>query len=89
MSDDNRWLDDENNVKKIYRGVWVMCAVLLLIEPLVHLHPHFELEGVFGFYGFYGFIACVALVLAAKVLRMVLMRPENYYDEPGDNNDGR
>ena len=56
-------------------------AIFGLLEPLVHLHPHFEIEGFFGFYGFYGFIGCVGLVLGAKALRVVLMRPEDYYDD--------
>lgn len=76
------WLDSKANVTKVYRGVWIACIALLAVEPLVHLHPHFEVEHLFGFYGFYGLVACVALVLAAKALRVVLMRPENYYDEP-------
>ena len=28
----------------------------------------------------FGFVVCVALVLAAKWLRTLLMRPEDYYD---------
>ena len=43
-------------------------------------HGPFKIEHVFGFYGLLGFIACVVLVLAAKQLRKVLMRPEDYYD---------
>ena len=30
--------------------------------------------------GLYGFVACVFLVLMAKLLRRILMRPEDYYD---------
>ena len=75
------WLDNKSNVKKVYIGVWIACGLLLAVEPLVHLHPHFQIEALFGFYGFYGFIGCVGLVLGAKALRVILMRPENYYDE--------
>jgi hypothetical protein len=32
------------------------------------------------FYGLYGFVSCVLLVVAAKELRKVLMRSEDYYD---------
>ena len=35
---------------------------------------------LFGFHAVYGFVACVVLVLAAKQLRRVLMRDENYYE---------
>ena len=44
-------------------------------------HSFFEIENIFGFYGFYGFVGCVTLVLLAKLLRVLVMRPEDYYDE--------
>ena len=75
-----RWLDDRRNVDKIVYGLYAVCAVLLLIDPLVHKHGPFEVEHWWGFYGIYGFVGCVFLVLAAKVLRMIVMRPEDYYD---------
>lgn len=75
-----RWLDHAKNVRKIYFSVWIACAVLLLLELLIDKHGETEYEHWFGFHGFYGLIACVALVLAAKLLRRVLCRPENYYD---------
>lgn len=75
-----RWLDDRRNVNKIIYTVYAICAVLLLIDPLVHKHGPFEIEHWWGFYGIYGFVGCVFLVLAAKVLRLIVMRPEDYYD---------
>lgn len=74
------WLDDKRNVDKVYWGVWAICAVLLLVEPLVHKHGEFAFEALFGFHGWYGLVACVALVLAAKGLRALLKRPEDYYE---------
>ena len=80
MQEKEHWLDSKGNVTKVYRGVWVACALLLVAELFVHLHGHFAIESLFGFYGFYGFIGCVGLVLGAKALRVVLKRPEDYYD---------
>lgn len=74
------WLDRKENVTKVYWSVWLLCALLLAIEPLVDKHPYFSFEAWFGFHGFYGFVACVGLVLAAKALRVVLRRPEDYYE---------
>lgn len=74
------WLDRKENVAKVYWGVWLLCTLLLAIEPLVHKHPYFSFEGWFGFHGIYGFVACVGLVLAAKALRVILKRPEDYYE---------
>jgi hypothetical protein len=74
------WLDRKENVDKVYWSVWVLCALLLLVEPLVHKHGDFSFENWFGFHGWYGFVACVGLVLAAKALRVMLKRPEDYYE---------
>ncbi|MBE0546848.1 MAG: hypothetical protein IH627_04140 [Rubrivivax sp.] len=76
-----RWLDRAENVRKVYCSVWVVCALLLVVEPFIDKHGETDIEHLFGFHGFYGLVACVALVLAAKLLRRVLMRPENYYDD--------
>jgi hypothetical protein len=75
------WLDDPRNVKKIVYALFAVCALLVGADLLLdHEHSHFPFESRFGFYGWFGFIACVALVLAAKVMRKLLMREEDYYD---------
>jgi predicted membrane metal-binding protein len=74
------WLDHKRNVTKVYRSVWALCGLLLLIEPAINKHGEFAIEDWFGFHGLFGFVACVGLVLTAKALRRILMRPENYYD---------
>ena len=52
-----RWLDRKENVDKVYWGVWLLCALLLAIEPWVHKHGDFAFERWFGFHGWYGFVA--------------------------------
>ncbi|MGH8667679.1 MAG: hypothetical protein ACREUN_06670 [Burkholderiales bacterium] len=42
---------------------------------------HFEIEQIFGFYAVYGFLACAALIVVAKVVGVLLKRPDSYYDE--------
>ena len=80
------WLDDPKNVDKIVYGLYAVCALLLAVDlfdlfgVLYHKHTHYDFEHWFGFYGFYGLIGSVGLVLAAKLLRKVLMRDEDYYD---------
>lgn len=81
MEQDKRyWLDRPENVTLLYRGLWVLGGVLALLDLVVHRHAEAEFDGWFGFYALYGFFACVALVLAAKVLRRMVMRAEDYYD---------
>jgi hypothetical protein len=75
------WLDDRRNVDRIVWALYAVCAFLLLIDWFVHKHGPFAVEHWFGFYGIYGFVACVGLVIAAKEMRRILMRPEDYYDD--------
>jgi hypothetical protein len=74
------WLDDPRNVNRLVHGFYIACGVVLAIDILVPKHGPFAVEHIYGFYGIFGFVACVALVLIAKQLRRVLMRPEDYYD---------
>ena len=81
MKQDKRyWLDSPANVTLIFRGLCVICALLVLSDLLYHKHAHFAWEGWLGFHGFYGFFGSVGLVLAAKLLRKILMRKDDYYD---------
>ncbi|MSO99425.1 MAG: hypothetical protein EXR11_14630 [Rhodospirillaceae bacterium] len=74
------WIDKPRNVLRIVRGLCVLGAVLFFTDALYEKHPHFSMDGWFGFYAIFGFVVCVSLVLLAKWLRTVLMRPEDYYD---------
>ena len=82
MSGEDRkyWLDEPGNVKKIIWALFAVCAALFLADAFYHKHSHFEAENFFGFYAIFGFVVCVALVLAAKGMRIFLMRSEDYYD---------
>ncbi|MDQ2081308.1 hypothetical protein RA307_14075 [Xanthobacteraceae bacterium Astr-EGSB] len=73
------WLDDPRNVDRVVWTVYGVCALLLVIDVVIHKHGPFAIEHLFGFYGIFGFVACVGLVLAAKGLRVILARPEDYY----------
>jgi hypothetical protein len=75
------WLDERKNVNKIIYGLYIVCAVVALIDLLPYKHHlHFRFEYWPFFFSLYGFVACVSLVLAAKQLRKVVMRDEDYYD---------
>jgi len=74
------WLDHKANVDKLVRVFYAACAVLFAIDIFISRHALFEIEHILGFYAIFGFVACVALVLTAKVLRLLIMRPEDYYD---------
>jgi hypothetical protein len=74
------WVDSPKNVTRLYTGLWVTGVLLVLADLMVHRHAETAFDGWLGAYGVYGFGACVLLVLAAKLLRRVVMREEDYYD---------
>ena len=81
MPDGNKyWLDRPENVARLYRGLWIAGALLVLLDLVVHRHEDFGFAGWFGFHGVYGFVGIVVLVLAAKALRRAVMRAEDYYE---------
>ena len=72
--------DNPGNVKRVLNVLYISCAILLLLDFVVNRHTIHDWENLWGFYGIYGFVSCVALVLVAKWLRVLVMRPVTYYD---------
>lgn len=62
-------------------GLWVACALALGLELLIEKHVETDVEHWFGFHGLFALGACAFLVLGARLLRRVVSRPENYYDD--------
>ncbi len=84
--EDKGIFDDPRVVTWILRVFYVICAALVLADFIVHRHIYTSIEKIPAFYAIYGFVACVLLVFAAKGLRNILMRKEDYYDpEVGQN----
>lgn len=73
------WLDQPRNVKRLWRGFLGVLALTVAAELAVVLHPAFEVEALFGFHAAYGFLACAAMIVVARVLGLVLKRPDTYY----------
>ena len=85
MDDKPHWLDDARNVRLLWRGFLAVLALTVLSELAVQLHPHFEVEAVFGFSAWFGFGACAAMIGVAKALALVLKRPDTYYGRDDDD----
>ncbi|MFZ5834421.1 MAG: hypothetical protein ACOY2B_03415 [Pseudomonadota bacterium] len=75
-----RWLDRPENINRIVYALYLLCAIFVLLDSILPRHSVFFFEAWFGFYAWFGFIGCVGLVLGAKLLRRILIRPEDYYD---------
>jgi len=75
------WLDEPRNVRKVIGTVFVICALLFVADAFYQKKSHFSIEDWFGFYAIFGFVMCVMLVLVAKLMRVFLIRDEEYYDK--------
>lgn len=74
------FFDKPRNITIILRVFYVVCAVLVILDFVVHRHIYTEFEEIPAFYAIYGFVACVVLVVIAKWMRKFIMRDEQYYD---------
>ena len=74
------WIERKTTIKGILFGLVIICFALFVADAFYHKHIVFDVQSLFGFYAIFGFFMCVGLVLAAKVLRLFLMRDEDYYD---------
>jgi len=82
MDEELGMFDKPRNVKRLLYTFYTCVVLLLLVDLFYHKHALFKWEEYFGFYSVYGFVACVILVILAKyVLRPMVMRKEDYYDE--------
>jgi hypothetical protein len=83
-------LQQPERTKRWMRMLFIAAGVLLLLDLIYTPHFHSVVEsgggtqeslGIKGFYGIYAFLGLVVLIVGAKVLRAIVMRPEDYYDE--------
>jgi hypothetical protein len=84
------WLDKPNTVKRFFLAIYLICGALLAAEFLLfgaeNAHPHPLEESMrFLVYPIYGFISFWFLVLVAKPMRKLLIRPEDYYEGGSDD----
>lgn len=72
--------DNPKNVRLVVRALVAVCALLFVLDFVLHRHAYHSWEEFYGFYAIYGFVACVLLVVLAKEMRKLLMRDEDYYE---------
>ena len=75
------WLLRPKTIRLLWRGGFVILALLVLGDVLIDGHPAFWIDGTFGFYAWFGFATCVAMVLFAKGLSIFVERKDTYYDD--------
>lgn len=84
MDEKPHWLDQPRNVRLLWRGFLVVLALTVIAELFVPLHPHFEIESLFGFNAWFGFLGCAIMIVVAKALALLLKRCDTYYGKYHD-----
>lgn len=74
------WADSPRNKRIIRIMLYGICALLVVLEFFAHRHGYNAIEDLPLFYAVYGFLALVSAVVAAKILRRLVSRSEDYYD---------
>ena len=76
----NHWLTRESTIKQLWLLFIAVLAVTVIADLFIEHHPHFGIDGTFGFGAWFGFASCVVLIVLAKLLGAVLKRRDTYYD---------
>jgi hypothetical protein len=79
------WLVRPATIRKLWIGFGVVLAVVVLAQAVIYVKGYFGIDAWFGFGAVYGFGSCLLMVVVAKLLGMVLKRPEDYYAAPGES----
>jgi hypothetical protein len=78
--DDDHWLDRPASVNLIIKMLMMACALSVVADFFYHKHGDYSFQEWIAFDAVFGFLAYVGLVTAAKGVRRLLMRNEDYYD---------
>ena len=78
------FFDKKENITLVLRIFYTLCALLLVLDLIIHRHIYHDWEKLPGFYPLFGFAAYVSLVAVAAGLRKLVMRPEDYYENDGE-----
>lgn len=84
MTDDQKnlhWLVRPGTIRKLWIGSGVILALTVLVQLVIPLKSKFDVDGWFAFPAVFGFAACVLMVVFAKVLGILLKRPDSYYGD--------
>ena len=79
-----RWLTRPATIRKLWLAFAAVLAATIAAESFVMHDAHFGIDGTFAFHAWYGFLSCAVLIAIAKLLGLVLKRPDSYYEERGD-----
>ena len=74
-----------STIRWLWRIFVVVLALTVLAQFVLPVKGYFGIDSWFGFGAVYGFVACLLMVLFAKLLGVILKRPQDYYQEREDD----
>jgi hypothetical protein len=74
------WLVRPATIRKLWIGFSIVLALTVLAQTVIYVKGYFGVDSWFGFGAVYGFGSCLLMVLVAKLLGVVLKRPQDYYE---------
>jgi hypothetical protein len=77
---EQHWLVRPATIRKLSIIMMIILAVNVLVQVFVPVHGHFGIDERFAFGAWFGLAACMAMIIFAKLLGVLLKRPDDYYD---------
>lgn len=75
------WFERPANIRLMIGGLVVACVALTAADLFYeNPHPHFKMEYWFAFQAWFGFVAFAVIVFLGRLLRMIVSKPEDYYE---------
>ena len=81
----DHWLVRPKTIRQLWIGGCTVLAITVLLQFFIPVKGYFGVDDWPAFGAIFGFASCVAMVVVAKLLGMVLKRPEEYYEESSDD----
>jgi hypothetical protein len=78
---ERHWLTRPATIRKLWTAFIVVLAATVLAELFVAHEAHFGIDGSFGFHAWYGLVACGVMIFGAKLLGLIIRRPDTYYED--------
>ena len=73
------WIVRKENIKKLWAILILILAITVLMQILIPIKGHFEIEEWFSFGAWFGFLSCIMMIIFAKILGFFIKRKDNYY----------
>lgn len=74
------FLDSPENRRRVRMYFYIALVVLFVLDFFVSRVGHLRWEKAPEFFAAYGFVSCIVLIFVAKLLRIIVKRPEDYYE---------